>query len=118
MTTSVVQTVGHTPTVSSVVSVGLVALLPGVDMWTLLCACAGALLFVLSAKETALWERILYLPVASIGGYAAAAEISQRFAIVSLPLAAFFGGLLIIGIGMRAVKLVQNGDLSTLLRRK
>ncbi|HHX1016853.1 TPA: putative holin [Escherichia coli] len=118
MSTSVVQTVGNTPAVSSVVSVGLVALLPGVDMWTLLCACAGALLFVLSAKEIALWERVLYLPVASIGGYAAAAEIRQHFAMVSLPLAAFFGGLLIIGVGIRAVKFVQNGDLSALLRRK
>lgn len=103
---------------NAVASVGLAALLPGIDLWTLLCACAGALLFVLSAKETVLWERIVYLPVGTLGGYIAADEIRQHFPIVSLPLAAFFGGLLIIIFGLRIVQFVQNSDLQSWIRRR
>ena len=109
---------GTVPAINSVASVVLVSLLPGINMWVLLCACAGALLFVLNAKETTLWERILYLPVATVGGYAAADEICQRFTIMSLPLAAFFGGLLIVAVSIRAVEFVRNGDLHDLFRRK
>lgn len=103
---------------NAIVSVGLAALLPGIDLWTLLCACAGALLFVVSAKETVLWERIIYLPVGTLGGYIAAAEIKAHFDMVSLPLAAFFGGLLIIIVGLRIVQFVQNGDLHSWIRRR
>lgn len=110
----------HTNTASgnAIASVGFAALLPGIDLWTLLCACAGALLFVVSAKDTALWERIIYLPVGTLGGYVAAAEIKSHFHMVSLPLAAFFGGLLIIVFGLRVVLFVQRSDPQSWFRRR
>lgn len=85
-----------TPAACSVVGIGGIAVascLPQIDLNAVVCAFAGALTFVLWAKELTVPQRIGYLLVGWIGGYYAAAEVLAQAWTKTSGIAAFGCGL-------------------------
>lgn len=96
-------------------SLGLTAFIPGVDVYLLFCACAGGLLYVVLAKEIKVWQRIVFVPLATILGYIAAYDAQEYIGMKSAYLAAFICGALGIAIIVSILSKIESGSFS--LRR-
>lgn len=97
--------------------VATAGLIPGVDAWVLLSAFLGASVYVISSSEMEMWKRFLYLPIATLLGYIAAAELAKRVG-VSEVLAGAVCGAVIIAVLLWLINFVQTGGLTGLFKRK
>jgi uncharacterized membrane protein YjjB (DUF3815 family) len=97
---------------SASASIGLTALLPGVDVYLLFCACAGGLLYVVLAQEIKVWQRVAFVPLATLLGYIAAYDAQEYIGVKSAYLAAFICGALGIAIIVAVLARIQNGSFS------
>lgn len=97
--------------VSALSTVGLSAFLPGVDVVLLFCACAGGLLYVVWAKEIKVWQRIVFVPLATILGYIAAHDAQSYIGVKSAYLAAFIVGAVGIALIVSVLDRISAGKL-------
>lgn len=89
-------------------SVVVAAIIPDIDLWSLMAAFVGGLLFIINEQELAWWKRIIYLPMATFIGYTGAEELLSRFSITSRPLAACIGGAIAITVILRIISAAET----------
>lgn len=89
-------------------TVTVAALFPDVDLWSLMAAFVGGLLFIINEQELSLWKRVIYLPIATFIGYTGAEELLVRFSVHSRPLAACIGGAIAITVILRIISLAET----------
>lgn len=99
----------------SVSTGSLAALLPGVDGWVLAFAISGGLIFVLNAKETSLFKRIIYFPISVLLGYTVAIEGLPGIGDFTQNILAFLGSALSISLIIHIMELLTSGKLFKLL---
>ncbi|MFN3881505.1 MAG: putative holin [Nitrincola lacisaponensis] len=97
-------------------SVGLAAIIPGIDGNALIGAFAGATLFIMSAKELRHWVRAIYLLISLTMGYFAAPEIINLTFIKESGVAGFVGGVFCISVTLPLVRQVEDMNLINLIR--
>lgn len=103
-------------TVPAVVGIGAAALLPGIDINAVIGAFAGAMLFVVHAKDLKIKTRIGFMLASWIFGYYIAAELISRDYARTSGLAAFFGGLVCVAICAGIIEWLQGGNAPAWLR--
>lgn len=96
--------------------IGMASLFPGIDGNALIGAFAGATLFVMSARELTLFERILYLLISCVMGYMAAPEITANTFIQESGVAAFVAGVLCITVMLGIIKQLEGTDIISAIR--
>ncbi|MCC5811313.1 MAG: hypothetical protein JJU06_13165 [Ectothiorhodospiraceae bacterium] len=93
------------------------ALLPGIDAGALLGACAGATLFVMSAKDLGVTTRILYLAIALVMGYLGGPSVLGH--IFDEPaVSAFVFAAGVVGLGNKIISGVEKIDINRWFRPK
>lgn len=102
--------------IATTTGVGMASLFPGIDGNALIGAFAGATLFVMSARELTLFERILYMLISSVMGYIAAPEITANTFIQASGVAAFIAGFLCITVMLGLIKQLEGTDLISAIR--
>lgn len=94
-----------------VVGLTTVSLVPGVDTNAVIGAFAGALFFMVFAKDLSLWARLGYFVASWIVGYYFSSEaIGQSWA-KTPGLVAFFGALFTVVICVSLLEWIQGGKL-------
>lgn len=109
------------PSTSAVVgtagAVAGAALLPGIDAGALLGACAGATLFVMSAKELKMPTRVVYLAIALCMGYLGGPSVLGHIFDESA-VSAFVFSAGVVGLGNKIVTGVEKIDINRWFRPK
>jgi uncharacterized membrane protein HdeD (DUF308 family) len=105
-----------TAVAAAAASVGLAAMLPGVDGNALIGAFAGAALFVVSSKELPIWRRLVYLAVSIALGYLAAPEVIRWLPLKATGLAAFLASALGVTLTLGLIERGRTFDLEAWLR--
>lgn len=104
-----------TAAIATAGAVTAASLLPGVDAGALIGACAGATLFVMSAKDLGILTRLLYLAISLsmgyLGGPAALGHILPEPAI-----SAFVFSAGVVGLGNKIVTGVDQIDINKWFR--
>ncbi|MCY1366251.1 putative phage holin [compost metagenome] len=95
--------------VASLVGIGGMSLLPGVDMNAVVGAFAGAMFFVVYAKELSALARIGYFIASWIVGFYVASEFTARDWAETSGLCAFAGALLCVVIGTGVLDWAKGG---------
>lgn len=101
---------------AGVVGIGGASLVPGVDLNAVVGAFAGAMFFVVYAKDLSHWARIGYFLVSWILGYYIAVEIVGREWAKSSGLIAGVGALFCVVVGISLLEWVQGGKTPGWLR--
>ncbi|MFJ2456819.1 putative holin [Pseudomonas protegens] len=94
---------------TAVVGMTTASLIPGVDVDAVVGGFAGAMFFVVYAKDLAVLARLGYFIASWVFGYYAASEIIGRELANASGLAAFFGAMLCVGIGVGLLEWFQGG---------
>jgi hypothetical protein len=89
-------------------------IVPGLDSNALVGAISGGALFVTSARDLPLWQRLAYLVVSAGAGYIAAPEVMRHMPIQSTGVAAFLAGALIVTLTTQLIERVKTLDLTAL----
>lgn len=96
---------------AAIVGVTTASLVPGVDTNAVIGAFAGALFFMVFAKDLSVWARMGYFVASWIVGYYVSNEaIGQAWAKTS-GLVAFFGALFTVVVCVSLLEWVQGGKL-------
>lgn len=98
-------------TVVGIAGVAVASCVPEIDLNAVVCAFAGALTFVLWAKELNVLQRLGYLLVGWIGGYYAAAEILAQAWTKTSGIAAFACGLVVVLVSISVLESFNTGKL-------
>lgn len=101
---------------TAVVGIGAASLFPGVDLNAVIGAFAGALFFVLYARDLTARARIGYLLVSWIGGYYVAAEAVGRAWTAYSGLPALVAGACIVTTLIGVLEWMIGGKAPTWLR--
>lgn len=105
-----------TATALTTAGIGLAAMLPAVDGNALIGAFAGATLFVVQARELALWTRAIYLVISLIMGYMAAGELTHHLPITETGVTGFIAGLFCIAVSAPLVARLETLDLISIIK--
>lgn len=93
------------------------SMLPGVDANALIGACAGATLFVMSARDLCLFTRLVYLVISLAMGYLGGpAVLGHIFGEPAVSAFVFSAG--VIGLGLKVIKGVDEIDINKWFRPK
>ncbi|GHC17639.1 membrane protein [Kushneria pakistanensis] len=105
-----------TAVAAGTVGVTLASLMIGVDVSALIGAFAGASLFVVSARELSIIERICYLVISIMMGYLAGPTLAQHlyptWDTTALP--AFLTAVAVVTFSLRVIEGVKKLDISRL----
>ncbi|RFA31340.1 hypothetical protein CAI21_01550 [Alkalilimnicola ehrlichii] len=108
-TTAIASTTAGAITVAS--------LLPGIDAGTLIGACAGATLFVMSAKDLGIATRLLYLAISLSMGYVGGpAVLGHIFDEPAISAFVFSAG--VVGLGNKIIAGIDQIDINRWFRPK
>ncbi|QLG95292.1 hypothetical protein HZF02_26615 [Pseudomonas yamanorum] len=99
-----------------VAGVTTVSLVPGVDVNAVVGAFAGAMFFVVYAKDLKPLARLGYFIASWILGYYVASEIIGRNWAATSGLVAFFGAMLCVGVGISLLEWFDGGKMPGWLR--
>ncbi len=102
--------------VAGLVGIGASALIPGIDANAVIGAFAGAIFFVVYAKDISAWARLGYFAASWIVGYYVAGEFIGREWARTSGLAAFGGALFCVAVGTSLLEWVQGGKTPGWLR--
>ncbi|EPQ0480622.1 putative holin [Pseudomonas aeruginosa] len=102
--------------VAGLVGIGASALIPGIDANAVIGAFAGAIFFVVYAKEISPWARLGYFAASWIVGYYVAGEVIGREWARTSGLVAFGGALFCVAVGTSLLEWVQGGKTPGWLR--
>jgi len=94
-----------------IVGVTAASLSPGVDVNAVVGAFAGAMFFVVFAKELTPLARMGYFIVSWVGGYYVSVEVIGREWAKTSGLVAFFGALLIVTVGISLLSWFGGGKM-------
>lgn len=98
-------------------AITLTAMLPGIEPNTLIGACAGATLFVMSARDLCLFTRLVYLLISVSMGYLGGPPVLGH--IVDEPaVSAFLFSAGVVTLGLRVIHSVDEIDISRWFRPK
>lgn len=93
------------------------SMLPGIDPNTLIGACAGATLFVMSAKELGIVARLIYLAISLSMGYVGGpAVLGHLFDEPAISAFVFSAG--VVGLGNKIIAGVDEIDINKWFRPK
>lgn len=98
------------------VGIGATSLVPGVDMNAVIGAFAGAMFFVVYARDLSAWARLGYFVVSWVAGYYVAADLIGRGMATTSGLVSFAGALFCVVIGTSLLEWVQGGKTPGWLR--
>ncbi|AZC30112.1 putative holin [Pseudomonas chlororaphis] len=96
---------------TAVVGMTTASLIPGVDVNAVVGAFAGAMFFVVFAKELTAWARLGYFIASWVAGYYVAIEVMGREIAKASGLAAFFGAMFCVAIGISLLEWVGGGKI-------
>jgi hypothetical protein len=96
---------------AGIVGVTAVSLWPGVDGNAVIGAFAGAIFFVVFAKELGMLARFGYFVASWIGGYYVAAEAIERGWVRTSGLVALLGALLCVTVGISLLLWLGGGKM-------
>ncbi|VVP33749.1 putative holin [Pseudomonas fluorescens] len=96
---------------AGIVGVTAVSLWPGVDVNAVIGSFAGAIFFVVFAKELGLLARAGYFVASWIGGYYVASEVMERELAKASGLVAFIGALLCVTVGVSLLLWLGGGKM-------
>ncbi|AIC20593.1 hypothetical protein EY04_17265 [Pseudomonas chlororaphis] len=96
---------------TAVVGMTTASLIPGVDVNAVVGAFAGAMFFVVFAKELTAWARLGYFIVSWVAGYYIAIEVMVREIAKASGLAALFGAMFCVAIGISLLEWVGGGKI-------
>lgn len=102
--------------VPAVIGISAATLLPGVDLNAVIGAFAGAMFFVVFARELSIWARAGYLVASWVFGYFVAIELMSRAWAKTSGLAAFIGALFCVVVCVSLLEWVQGGKTPGWLR--
>ncbi|QEY70494.1 putative holin [Pseudomonas denitrificans (nom. rej.)] len=102
--------------IAGLVGIGGASLFPGVDLNAVIGAFAGAMFFVVYAKDLSHLGRIGYFIASWIMGYYVASEVVGRDWAKTAGLVAFVGALLCVVVGTSLLEWVQGGKTPGWLR--
>lgn len=89
----------------------------GIDANTLIGACAGASLFVMSARDLSIFTRFVYLAISLVMGYLGGPAVLGH--IFGEPaVSAFVFSAAVIGLGLKIIKGVDDIDINNWFRPK
>lgn len=94
-----------------VVGVAAVSLFPGVDVNAVVGSFAGAMFFVVFAKDLGPLARLGYFIASWVAGYYVASEVMGRELAKASGLVAFFGGLLCVAVGIGLLEWIGGGKM-------
>jgi hypothetical protein len=101
---------------AAVVGMTTASLIPGVDANAVIGAFAGALFFMVFAKDLSAWARVGYFVASWIVGYYVSSEaIGQNWA-KTPGLVAFFGALFTVVVCVSLLEWIQGGKMPGWLR--
>lgn len=105
-----------TAVAAGTVGVTLASLMIGVDVSALIGAFAGASLFVVSARELSIIERLVYLLISILMGYLVGPKLSTHFwpSWESTALPAFLTAVAVVTFALRVIEGVKSLDVSRL----
>lgn len=106
-----------TLSLSATTGIGLAAMLPGINGDALIGAFAGAVLFVVTAKEIGRLTRFAYFVVSLLAGYLAAPELLGWLPIKSVGLSALIAAATIVTLTLRLIEGSQTVNLDAWLKR-
>jgi len=89
---------------------GIASLMPSIDANALVGAFAGSTLFVVSAKDTPFWQRVVFLGIGIVMGYLGAPELMRMGPIQSSGLAAFFCAAVIVTVTLKLIEKCRGMD--------
>lgn len=95
----------------------LIGLLPGIDANAVVGAFCGATLFVVSAKELGVFERLTYLVISFLIGYLGGPPMLGGM-LEHSAVSAFIGAAVSVSFGLRAIEGVKTLDLRAWLGGK
>lgn len=101
---------------SGVVGVTAASFLPGVDVNAVVGAFAGAMFFVVFAKDLTMFARLGYFIASWVAGYYVAIEVMGRELAKASGLVAFFGAMLCVGVGISILEWLDGGKMPGWLR--
>ena len=93
---------------AGLVGIGGASLFPGIDLNAVIGSFAGAMFFVVYAKELSLWGRVGYFIASWIVGYYVASEVVGRDWAKTSGLVAFGGALFCVVVGTSLLEWVQG----------
>jgi hypothetical protein len=93
------------------------SMLPGIDPNTLIGACAGATLFVMSARDLCIFTRLIYLAISIAMGYIGGPPVLGHL-FGEPAVSAFVGAATVIGVGLKIINSVDEIDLNKWFRPK
>lgn len=94
----------------------LASLMIGLDVSALIGAFAGASLFVVSARELSIFERLAYLMISILMGYLVGPTLAEHFypGWDASALPAFLTAVAVVTFALRVIEGVKNLDISRL----
>lgn len=101
---------------TAVVGISTASLIPGVDVNAVVGGFAGAMFFVVFAKDLTAWSRLGYFIASWVLGYYVASEIIDRNWASTSGLVAFFGALFCVAVCISLLEWVQGGKVPGWLR--
>jgi len=101
---------------TAVVGISTASLIPGVDVNAVVGGFAGAMFFVVFAKDLTAWARLGYFIASWVLGYYVASEVIDRNWASTSGLIAFFGALFCVGVCISLLEWVQGGKVPGWLR--
>lgn len=102
--------------VTAAVGMTTASLIPGVDMNAVVGGFAGAMFFVVFAKELTVWAKIGYFIASWVLGYYVSIEIINRNWASTSGLVAFFGALFCVVVCISLLEWFQGGKVPGWLR--
>lgn len=93
------------------------SILPGVDGGALIGACAGASLFVMSAKDLGIFTRLVYLFISLAMGYKGGPAVLGHI-LPEPAVASFVFSAGVIGLGLKIINGVDELDINNWFRPK
>lgn len=102
--------------VTAAVGMTTASLIPGVDMNAVVGGFAGAMFFVVFAKELTVWAKIGYFIASWVLGYYVSSEIINRDWANTSGLVAFFGALFCVVVCISLLEWFQGGKVPGWLR--
>ena len=102
--------------VTAAVGMTTASLIPGIDVNAVVGAFAGAMFFVVFARELTPWSRFGYFLASWVLGYYVSSEVMGRNWATTSGLVAFFGALFCVVICISLLEWVQGGKTPGWLR--
>lgn len=98
-------------------AVAMTSILPGVDGDALIGAFAGAVVFVLHAKDLTILKRIAYMLVSVLIGYMAVGEVVSRTGLESHTLAAFGASAFVVTFALAGIDRIRQFDITSFWKK-